>query len=138
MLQVNRRVERFDQDEAGVRLHMEDGEIMQVDLLVGADNIDSLVRRTLWGESPKREHNLHISGGFTFADVPMADRGRCVVSHNRTHQGSWTSIRHKGRDGFQWWVLGAHDPATTFDGYLHATAAAAAEGFAAPLPGGVT
>ena len=28
-------------------------------------------------------------------------------------QGSWTSIRHKGRDGHQWWVLTAHDAGTT-------------------------
>ena len=38
-------------------------------MLIGADGIDSLVRRTLWGDEPKREHRLHIFGGFTFAEV---------------------------------------------------------------------
>jgi 2-polyprenyl-6-methoxyphenol hydroxylase-like FAD-dependent oxidoreductase len=91
------------------------------------------VRRTLWGDAPKREHNLHIFGGYTFADVP-AERGLCILSHDRDTQGSWTAIRNKGRDGFQWWVLGAHDANTEFTGDLHRTAAAMAAGFAAPLP----
>ncbi|MCX4649185.1 NAD(P)/FAD-dependent oxidoreductase [Streptomyces sp. NBC_01446] len=134
VLQLNRTVESFDQDQTGVRLKMADGKTIEVDVLVGADGIDSLVRRTLWGDSPKREHNLHIFGGFTFDEVVVADRGLCIVSHSRTVQGSWTSIRHKGRHGFQWWVLGAHDAATTFDGDLHATATAMGAEFAAPLP----
>ena len=49
-----------------MRLHMDSGEVEEVDVVVGADGIDSLVRRTLWGDQPKREHNLHIFGGYTF------------------------------------------------------------------------
>lgn len=133
VLQVHRCVEKIEQDETGVRLSLADGELMEADVMVGADGIDSLVRRTLWGDSPKREHNLHIFGGFTFDEVG-AGRGLCVISHNRTVQGSWTAIRHKGREGFQWWVLGAHDASTEFAGDLHATATEMAAGFAAPLP----
>ena len=134
ILQVNRTVQRFDQDETGVRLHMTDGDVIEVDVLVGTDGIDSVVRRTLWGDEPKREHHLHILGGFTFADVPSAERGLCILSHSRTVQGSWTSIRDNGRDGYQWWVLGAHDADTEFTGDLHATATAMGAEFAAPLP----
>jgi len=134
VLRVNSTVDSFEQDETGVRLHMADGETIEVDVLVGADGIDSLVRRALWGDSPKREHNLHIFGGFTFDESVVAERGLCIVSHNRDTQGSWTSIRHKGRDGFQWWVLGAHDTATEFTGDLHATATGMGADFATPLP----
>ncbi|ELS51068.1 FAD-dependent oxidoreductase [Streptomyces viridochromogenes] len=134
MLQVNRAVDGFEQDETGVRLRMADGEIIEVDVVVGADGIDSLVRRTLWGEAPKREHNLHIFGGYTFDEGVRAERGRFVLSHNRTVQGSWTDIRHKGRDGFQWWVLEAHDARREFTGDRHATATAMGAHFAAPLP----
>ncbi|GAA5156526.1 MULTISPECIES: FAD-dependent oxidoreductase [Amycolatopsis] len=134
VLHVNRPVERFEQDEAGARLFLADGEVVEADVVVGADGIDSLVRRTLWGESPKREHNLHIFGGFTLDEEVRAEAGLCIVAHDRTVQGSWTSIRHKGRDGFQWWVLGAHDAATEFTGDLHATATAMGAGFADPLP----
>jgi 2-polyprenyl-6-methoxyphenol hydroxylase-like FAD-dependent oxidoreductase len=45
VLQVNRSVQRIEQDETEVRLHMADGEVISADVLVGADGIDSLVRR---------------------------------------------------------------------------------------------
>ncbi|GAA1996523.1 FAD-dependent monooxygenase [Microbacterium pumilum] len=134
ILRTNTQVTSFDQDESGVRLDLADGSTLEADLLVGADGIDSLVRRTLWGDAPKREHNLHIIGGFTFDDTLDVPTGRCVVSHTRTIQGSWTSIRHEGRAGFQWWVLGAFDSSKEFAGDLQATATKMAEGFASPLP----
>ena len=134
ILRTNTQVSSFEQDETGVRLNLADGSTLEADLLVGADGIDSLVRRTLWGDAPKREHNLHIIGGFTFDDTLDVPTGRCVVSHTRTIQGSWTSIRHEGRAGFQWWVLGAFDSSKEFTGDLHATATKMAEGFAFPLP----
>jgi 2-polyprenyl-6-methoxyphenol hydroxylase-like FAD-dependent oxidoreductase len=49
-------------------------------------------------------------------------------------QGSWSAIRSKGRDGYQWWVLGACDARQEFTGDRHATATAMADGFPAPLP----
>lgn len=134
VLRVNQEVTSFDQDDRAVTLRFADGHTEDYDVVVGADGIDSLVRRTLWGVAPKREHNLHIFGGFTFDDTLGVETGRCIVSHNRTTQGSWTAIRHKGRAGYQWWVLTAHDAAQDFDGDYHQAATALAEGFADPLP----
>lgn len=133
VLQVNRRVEKVDQDETAAAVTI-DGEVLEVDVVIGADGIDSLVRRTLWGESPKREHNLHIFGGFTLDESVRAEPGLCIVSHDRTVQGSWSAIRHQDRDGFQWWVIGAHDAATELTASLHSTAAAMGAGFLDPLP----
>lgn len=134
VLQVNRAVERIDQDEAGVRLRMGDGEVISVDVVVGADGIDSLVRRHLWGDSPKREHNLHVIAGFTLDESVPAKPGLCILHHGRTVQGSWTAIRSKGRSGYQWWFLGAHDASRPFTGDLHGTATLMATGFPAPVP----
>lgn len=133
-LQVDTEVTHFAQDESGVTLTFAGGRTETYDILVGADGIDSLVRRTLWGDAPKREHNLHIFGGFTFDDTLGVEPGRCVVSHNRTTQGSWTGIRHKGRSGYQWWVLTAHDATTDFTGDYHETATRLAAPFADPVP----
>src|SRR5580692_1109726 len=135
-IRFGQQVERIEQDERVVTLHFADGSTAGHDLLVGADGIDSLVRRTLWGEAPKREHRLHIFGGFTLDGnaIEGAGQGLAVLHHSRTVQGSWTAIRSKGRDGFQWWVLSAHDAAQPFTGDLHAAATAMGAEFPAPLP----
>ncbi|WP_290051555.1 FAD-dependent oxidoreductase [Amycolatopsis solani] len=134
-IRFNQHVSRIEQDDRAVTLHFADGTTADHELLVGADGIDSLVRRTLWGDAPRREHRLHIFGGFTFDDVAGTEPHKSVLTHSATVQGSWTSIRYKGRDGFQWWVLAATDPGAPAPADLKAAAAALAEGFLAPLPG---
>ena len=134
-IRFGQQVERIEQDERVVTLHFADGSTAEHDLLVGADGIDSLVRRTLWGDALKREHRLHIFGGYTFADVPGASRNMSVITHGPAVQGSWTDIRYQGRSGFQWWVLSAADPAAPPPPDLKAAAAGLAAPFPAPLPG---
>ncbi len=135
VIRFGQQVERIEQDDRAVTLHFADGNTAEHDLLVGADGIDSLVRRTLWGDAPKREHRLHIFGGFTFAEVAGTQPNMCVLTHSATVQGSWTSIRNKGRDGHQWWVLTAADPDAPAPADLRGAAAALAAEFPAPLPG---
>jgi 2-polyprenyl-6-methoxyphenol hydroxylase-like FAD-dependent oxidoreductase len=135
VIRFNQQVERIEQDDRVVTLHFADGSTAEHDVLIGADGIDSLVRRTLWGDEPQREHRLHIFGGFTFADVDGTAPNMCVLTHSPTTQGSWTSIRHKGRDGHQWWVLTATDPDAPAPADLKAAARKLAAGFPAPLPG---
>ncbi|MCA0218520.1 MAG: FAD-dependent monooxygenase [Actinobacteria bacterium] len=134
VLRLNQQIDSFDQDETGVTLRLSDGSIEKFDVLVGADGIDSLVRKTLWGDSPKRDHKLHIFGGFTFQDVPGIERGRCVVSHTKTVQGSWTSIRDGDRNGYQWWVLEATHGEEDSGDDLYGRAAKLGSEFAFPLP----
>lgn len=133
-IRFNQSVEAIEQNERKVILRFSDGSSAQHDVLIGADGIDSLVRRTLWGDVPKREHRLHIYGGYTFDTVPEARRSISVIGHGRRVQGSWTSIRHEGRDGFQWWVLEAWNPASSPPTDLKGAAAALANEFVAPLP----
>ena len=135
VLRFGKTVERIEQDERSVTLVFADGSAAEHDVLIGADGIDSLVRRTLWGDAPKREHRLHIFGGFTFADVDGTQPNRSVLTHSPTVQGSWTSIRHKGRDGHQWWVLTSADPDAPAPADLKQAATELGAEFPAPLPG---
>lgn len=134
VLRFDQSVERIEQNGRAVTLHFANGGTHEADVLIGADGIDSLVRRTLWGDAPKREHRLHVIGGYTLAEDTGAAPGKAVLTHNRTVQGSWTAIRHRGQDGFQWWVLEATDPDAPAPADLRATATALSSGFPRPLP----
>jgi 2-polyprenyl-6-methoxyphenol hydroxylase-like FAD-dependent oxidoreductase len=134
VLHTNQSAERIEQDDQGVTLHFADGSTDQADVLVGADGINSIVRRTLWGDTPIREHRLHVIGGFTFDEGTGAEPDMAVIGHGRAVQGSWSSIRYKGRDGHQWWVLEAWDPSAPAPADLKAYAKKLGAPFPHPLP----
>jgi 2-polyprenyl-6-methoxyphenol hydroxylase-like FAD-dependent oxidoreductase len=133
VLQTDRHVTGIDDHGDSVTLTFADGAVVETPVLIGADGIDSMVRRHLWGDTPKRPHDLHIIGGYTFDTSVAAERNEVVLTHNRTVQGTYTSIRSRGRDGYQWWVLEAwpDDRAAPSDLHTHATELAA--GFPGPL-----
>jgi 2-polyprenyl-6-methoxyphenol hydroxylase-like FAD-dependent oxidoreductase len=106
-IHFGRSVTHIESEADLVRLHFSDGETKEVDVLIGADGIDSSVRKHLWGDSPKRPHNLHVIGGFTFDDISGAEKGEVVLSHSQTIQGTYSSILSEGRQGYQWWMLEA-------------------------------
>jgi len=119
--------------DAGDRVivHLRDRDDVEADILVGADGINSAVRRGLWGEQPIRHQKLHLVAGYLFCEAPNPVT---VVAHNRTTQGSYSAIRHEGRSGYEWWILEAFDPSVPFSQELRAFATQRAQGFAEPLP----
>lgn len=134
VLRTGRAVTGMQDHGDGVTLTFADGEVVETPVLIGTDGIDSMVRRHLFGPTSKRPHNLHIIGGFTFDDTVKTERNEVVLTHNRTTQGTYTSIRSQGRAGHQWWVLEAwpDDKAAPPDLLEHAERLAA--GFPDPLP----
>ncbi len=135
VLQANQRVAGLVDYGDGVSVELADGSHIDAAVVLGADGIDSMVRTHLWGPSERREHKLHIIGGYTFADVPGVERNEVVLSHDRQVQGTYSSIRDNGRDGIQWWVLEAWDPRTAAPTDLKTHALRLARRFPGPLAG---
>jgi 2-polyprenyl-6-methoxyphenol hydroxylase-like FAD-dependent oxidoreductase len=133
VLRTNVEVDGMQDRGDHVLVTLGDGSSIEAAVVVGADGIDSMVRRELWGPSEKREHRLHIIGGYTFADVPGVERNEVVLTHDRTVQGTYSSIRDNGRDGIQWWVLEAWDPASEPPKDLKQHALSLARRFPGPL-----
>lgn len=100
-IQFGKTISKIESQPEFVRLHFQDSTTEGADVLIGADGIDSAGRKHLWGDPPKRLHNLHVIGGFPFENVPRAETGEFVLSHSRTIQGTYSSIISNERTGFQ-------------------------------------
>lgn len=107
-VKLGRNLTELTDSGANVRLDFADGTTALADVVVGADGINSVVRRLLWGDRPIRHQKLHLVGGYLFLDKEPDSVG--VLAHNRTTQVSYTPIRHEGKWGYEWWVLEACDP----------------------------
>jgi 6-hydroxynicotinate 3-monooxygenase len=103
VLQLGHNLASFEDGGDRVRLNFEKQESIESDILVGADGLNSIVRKTLWGDQPIRRQFLHLIGGWLFDE--RGQEGEGVISHNRTTQVSYTPIRHDGKWGYEWWVL---------------------------------
>ena len=132
-LRTHQEVAEIEDRGADVMVTLADGSRIEAAMVVGADGIDSTTRRQLWGESGLREHRLHIIGGYTFVDVPGVELNEVVLTHDRSVQGTYSSIRGNGRPGVQWWVLEAWDPATPPPADLRNHALSLARRFPGPL-----
>ncbi|WP_247192562.1 FAD-dependent oxidoreductase [Streptomyces scabiei] len=73
-LRFNQQVTRIEQDDRAVTLHFADGTTAEHDVLVGADGIDSLVRRTLWGTRPSASTGCTSSADSPSPTSPAPNR----------------------------------------------------------------
>lgn len=108
MLALDHECTELIDDGDEVRIGFRNGESATADVVIGADGLNSFVRRHLWGEEPIRHQGLHLVGGYLLQGGAIPSQG--VIAHDRTTQCSYTPIRHEGRGGYEWWVLEACDP----------------------------
>ena len=78
-----------------VQVEFEGREPIDVDLVVGADGIDSAVRKAIWGDSPKRYHGLHLMGGGS----SQRNRSAHVVCSRTTAPFKARTRRSDTKDG---------------------------------------
>ena len=129
-IRYEHRVTSFTDAGDKVVLHLDGRADVEADVLVGADGINSAVRRGLWGEQPIRQQKLHLVAGYLFCEAPDPVT---IVAHDRTTQGSYSAILHDGRPGYEWWVLEAFDPSVPFTEDLREFALTRAGRFSGPL-----
>ncbi|KAJ1336182.1 FAD-dependent urate hydroxylase [Microdochium nivale] len=132
-VEFNRNVMSINDNGDHVRLVFADGSSVKAGVLIGADGIDSVVRKHLWGDRPKRNHDLAIIGGFTFEAAEGAELNECVIMHDRNVQGTYSTILSKGRKGHQWWVLEAWPDEKDAPADLQSHALDKARAFSGPL-----
>ncbi|RMY06009.1 hypothetical protein D0868_06094 [Hortaea werneckii] len=103
IIQFSKAVEKIESEPHLVRLHFQDGTASEVEFLVGADGISSIIRKRFWGASPKRPRNLHVTGGYPFNDTPKAEKLREVKSSRLTQGPSKAhTAQFLARDGQHW------------------------------------
>lgn len=132
-IEFNKDVTVVEDKGDHVRLTFADGSATRAGVLIGADGIDSFVRKHLWGDKPKRNHDLAIIGGFTFDTPSGTEVNECVIMHDRHIQGTYSTILSKGRLGHQWWVLEAWPDAKEAPADLRQHALNSAQCFSGPL-----
>jgi 2-polyprenyl-6-methoxyphenol hydroxylase-like FAD-dependent oxidoreductase len=108
MLQLDHDCHAIEDRGRDVLLRFRNGRDYAADVVIGADGLNSFVRRHLWGDEPIRHQRLHLVGGYLLWDGAAPTEG--VIAHDRTTQCSYTPIRHDDKVGYEWWVLEACDP----------------------------
>lgn len=100
-IRTGKEVVDYTEDDAGITVHYADGDQERADLLVGADGLNSRVRRTLVPDSESRydDEGHHVWRAILRFDGDLGD-GYPTIGYHRT-RGTVTRLA----DGSCFWVL---------------------------------
>ncbi|WP_078435085.1 FAD-dependent oxidoreductase [Metabacillus halosaccharovorans] len=93
----------YKEDADGVNILFEDGKSYTADLLVGADGVNSLVRKQLWGESELQHLGIAVWLGWSELEGP--DRNEIVLNHSDLHQFGYSPLVYNEKNCFEWWFV---------------------------------
>jgi len=93
----------YEEGPEGVKILFEGGKTYVADLLIGADGVNSLVRKQLWGESDIQHLGIAVWLGWTEFEGP--NRNEIVLNHGDIHQFGYAPLVFKGKNCFEWWFV---------------------------------
>ncbi len=115
-VQLGAECTSVDQDAEGVTVRFADGREARGSILIGADGIQSAVRRQLWGHAPPR-----YAGYFAFRGIAVCEHPDLPPGVTKLGLGAGTQIGllHCGAGRIYWFATingpqGAHNPAGSF------------------------
>jgi 2-polyprenyl-6-methoxyphenol hydroxylase-like FAD-dependent oxidoreductase len=103
------KLQYFTENPDSITLHFENGEEVEADLLVGADGINSVVSRQVFGDPRLFHIGLRVWLAWC-EDIPGIDRENGYIHHSRNVQASYFPMKHGGKPGFEWWVVERSNP----------------------------
>jgi 2-polyprenyl-6-methoxyphenol hydroxylase-like FAD-dependent oxidoreductase len=90
---------RIEQGADSVRAHFQNGKTAEGDILIGADGINSVVRRTLWGEEP-----LRYSGQTCYRGVAHVPPDDSQVIREISGPGKRCAVCPLDKHRIYWWA----------------------------------
>lgn len=103
IIKTNHNFINFKEKEDCVEIFFSNGKSYEVDLVIGADGINSEVRTQLWGKSELK--HLGIAVWLGWCELDGTSRSNIVIHHDRKYQFGYAPLIFKGKNCYEWWFV---------------------------------
>jgi 2-polyprenyl-6-methoxyphenol hydroxylase-like FAD-dependent oxidoreductase len=132
LLHARKCFTHYEETRDSVRVHFDDGNQWEADLLIGADGIRSAVAQQAFGPPDLFHCGIQVWLAWCHCDKLPQDVG--WISHSRNVQASFFPILHEGRPAVEWWVVEPWKDGDVFDGDVRTHLMKHLRDWADPLP----
>jgi 2-polyprenyl-6-methoxyphenol hydroxylase-like FAD-dependent oxidoreductase len=126
------RFVRFSEEGETVRLHFDNGNTWDADLLIAADGNRSTVMQQVLGDLGLFHLGLQVWLGWCHADALPRDTS--MIMHSSDTQFGFHPILHDGQPAWEWWMVERWQEGRAFDGDVGAYLRRRLKGWAEPVP----
>lgn len=131
ILVPNRNFVRFEERDASVIAHFDNGTTWEGDLLIGADGIRSKVAEQVFGDLGV--FHCGIQAWLAWCECDGLPRDVGVIAHSRTIQASYFPMMHEGKPCYEWWIVEPWTEGQRFHGDVKSHVMKHLEGFTGPV-----